>query len=65
MRDNKAITPLVDFPVEEFASGTEVELVIRPVALCLLPLEGSNIFFEASVVESRLLGRMSYIHLSS
>ena len=65
VRDNKAITPLVDFPVEEFASGTEVEVVIRPEALCLLPLEGSNIFFEASVVESRLLGRMSYIHLSS
>ena len=31
----------------------------------MLPLEGSNIYLEASVVESRLLGRVSYIHLSS
>ena len=62
---NKAMTSLVDFPVQKFATGTKVEVVLRPEALCLLPLEGSDIYFEALVVESRLLGRMSYIHLSS
>ena len=65
VRDNKAMTSLVDFPIEEFESGTEVEVVLRPEALCLSPLERSDIYLEASVVESRLLGRMSYIHLSS
>jgi len=59
------MTSLVDFPVQKFATGTKVEVVLRPEALCLLPLEGSDIYFEALVVESRLLGRMSYIHLSS
>ena len=65
VRENKAITPLADFPVDEFESGTEVEVILRPEGLCLSPLEGSDIYLEASVVESRLLGRMSYIHLSS
>ena len=65
VRENRAITSLVDFPTQEFASGTEVEVVLRPEALRLLPLEGSDIYLEALVVESRLLGRMSYIHLSS
>ena len=63
--DKRATTSLVDFPAQEFASGTEVEVVLRPEALRLLPLEGSDIYLEALVVESRLLGRMSYIHLSS
>ncbi len=65
VRESRAMTSLIDFPVTDFASGTEVEVVLRPEALCLLPLEGSDIYLEASVVESRLLGRMSYIHLSS
>ena len=40
-------------------------MVVRPEALRLSSLKGSDVCFEASVIESRLLGRMSYIHLSS
>ena len=62
---DKLITPLVELPAQGLASGTKVEVVVRPEALHLSSLKGPDVCFEASVIESRLLGRMSYIHLSS
>ena len=62
---DKLITPLVELPAQGLASGTKVEVVVRPEALRLSSLKGSDVCFEASVIESKLLGRMSYIHLSS
>ena len=65
VKGDKLITPLVELQAGGLARGTKVEVVVRPEAFRLSSLKGSDVCFEASVIESKLLGRMSYIHLSS
>lgn len=51
-------------PVNNFMDGDKVEITIRPEALRLSKNSGKENSQLATVVESRLLGRTSLIHLS-
>jgi iron(III) transport system ATP-binding protein len=63
----KVATPLGDIPAEGFADGARVEVLIRPEGLQLQSdlAEGASGQAVAEVVESRLLGRSSLIHLTA
>ena len=60
-------TPVGDIPAEGFADGTRVEVLIRPEGLQLRSglEQGSDGHSVVEVMESRLLGRSSLIHLSA
>ncbi len=62
---NNISSELADFPLNGMEKGQSVEIVIRPEALEISSMEPGAPSFKARVIESRLLGRMSYIHLSS
>ena len=62
---DKISSELTDFPLNGMDKGQVVEIVIRPEALEISSVEPNVPSFRARVIESRLLGRMSYIHLSS
>lgn len=57
-------TELGSIPSTGHPDGALVEVVIRPEALCLGPTKGAGDKQFATVVESRLLGRTSLVHLS-
>ena len=57
-------TELGSIPSQGHAEGDPVEVVIRPEALKLGPAKGAGDKRFAAVVEARLLGRTSLVHLS-
>ena len=57
-------TELGSLPAAGHPDGAMVEVVIRPEALRLGPAKGAGDNQFATVVESRLLGRTSLVHLS-
>src|SRR5690606_15194967 len=59
-------TPLAWLPADGFAEGSDVEVLVRPEGIRLLPpgdAAGSG-RVEARVIAARLLGRSSLVHLS-
>jgi iron(III) transport system ATP-binding protein len=57
-------TPLGTVAVEDFADGTEVDVLVRPEALRVRRVDGGTPIYPARVLASRILGRSSLIHLS-
>jgi iron(III) transport system ATP-binding protein len=57
-------TELGSLPADGLRDGQKVEVTIRPEALRLGPTKGAPAGRLATVVESRLLGRTSLVHLS-
>ncbi len=64
IRDGMAVTELGAIAADGFSDGDEVDVVIRPEALKLGPAKGASASQFATVVEARLLGRTSLVHLS-
>ncbi|HSR72598.1 MAG TPA: ABC transporter ATP-binding protein [Kiloniellales bacterium] len=62
----RVATPFGALEAGHLAEGTEVEVLIRPEALRLLPMSGGGQVREAEarVMAARMLGRSSLIHLS-
>ena len=64
MRGAVVVTELGSVPSAGLPDGALVEVVIRPEALRLGPTKGAGDKQFATVVQSRLLGRTSLVHLS-
>lgn len=64
VRNGLVETELGTFPSEGHDEGALVEVVIRPEALMLRPAKGADEPRYSTVVEARLLGRTSLVHLS-
>ena len=58
-------TPLGVVVAEGFADGLDVEILIRPEAVRLSPVNKGSTKRQAQVVASRMLGRTSLVHLST
>ena len=65
-RDRRAATPLGEFAAGALPDGTAVEILIRPEAIKLKPLEQAPTDGAgyATVMAARMLGRTSLVHLS-
>jgi len=63
VRDGCVDTPLGMIAVEDFADGTDVDVLIRPEALRVRRVDGATPVHPAQVLASRILGRSSLIHL--
>lgn len=48
---------------KDIADGTEVEILIRPEAVRLYPVQDASSKYQAQVLASRMLGRTSLVHL--
>ena len=64
IRRDSVITDLGAWPVKGFRDGDSVEVTIRPEAVRIGGAKGVGNKRLAAVVESRLLGRTSLVHLS-
>jgi iron(III) transport system ATP-binding protein len=64
IRDGVAVTEIGSIAAPGHSEGAPVEVVIRPEALKLGPPKGARERHLATVVEARLLGRTSLVHLS-
>ena len=61
---NGAVETVVGiFETKEIADGTEVDILIRPEAVRLVPTDEGSSKYQAEVLASRLLGRSSLVHL--
>jgi iron(III) transport system ATP-binding protein len=58
-------TPLGVVVAEGFADGLDVEILIRPEAVRLSPVNEGSTKRQAQVLASRMLGRTSLVHLST
>ena len=64
MKHGKVLSPLIEFPAKNIESNNLLEIVIRPEALEISSAQRKAACFQARVIDSRLLGRISYIHLT-
>jgi iron(III) transport system ATP-binding protein len=64
IRDGMAVTEVGSIAAAGYREGERVAVVIRPEALKLGPPKGARERRFATVVEARLLGRTSLVHLS-
>jgi iron(III) transport system ATP-binding protein len=64
VRDGKVSTPFGDLPARDVAEGATADILVRPEALRLTPIqEGLDTKYAVTVIASRMLGRTSLIHL--
>jgi iron(III) transport system ATP-binding protein len=61
--EGRVETPAGVVPAPGFAEGSEVEVLVRPEALRLQPVDGVMTTHPAKVLAARPLGRSSWIHL--
>lgn len=62
VRDGRVTTPLGELDASKLGEGQDVDILIRPEAMTLVPGTSEGIF--AKVLAARMLGRSSLIHLS-
>lgn len=63
VRSGEVETPIGNVPAKDLTDGAEAVVVVRPEALRVTTLQAEQSAYTASVMESRLLGRSSLIHL--
>ncbi len=64
VRDGKVATPFGDLQARDVAEGATANILVRPEALRLTPVQdGGDAKQSVTVIASRMLGRTSLIHL--